>query len=80
MRVFAPFTKTETLNDGTLYIEGVASSEEVDSDGEVVRADAIKNAIAGYTRFGGSGALRYMHQPGTTVILTTCYGRTEGGR
>jgi hypothetical protein len=61
MRIYAPFIKTEEQRDG-LRVWGVASSEERDSDGEIVRADAIRGAIAGYVRYGGTGALREQHR------------------
>ena len=62
MNIFAPFSKVEEQDDGTIRLWGVASAEDRDSDGEITKADALRNAIGDYTRFG-SGALREMHQP-----------------
>lgn len=62
MRFFAPFQKVEEQADGTLLVEGIASSEAEDSDGEVIRADAIRKALPDYMKYGGTGPLREMHQ------------------
>ncbi|WP_271024969.1 HK97 family phage prohead protease [Rhizobium sp. RCAM05973] len=62
MKLFAAFSKVEDNADGTLSIEGIASTESVDSDGEVVKAAAIEAAIPDFMRYG-SGAMREMHQP-----------------
>ncbi|NTG73294.1 hypothetical protein G6M02_08125 [Agrobacterium rhizogenes] len=62
MKLFAAFSKVEDNADGTLSIEGVASTESVDSDGEVVKAAAIADAIPDFMRYG-TGAMREMHQP-----------------
>ncbi|WP_018610245.1 hypothetical protein [Uliginosibacterium gangwonense] len=60
MRLYAKIEKTEKQNDGTLKVWGYASTETVDSDGEVVSALAIKAALPEYLKFG---AVREMHQP-----------------
>lgn len=60
MRLYAKIEKTEKQDDGTLKVWGYASTEAVDSDGEVVSASAIKAALPDYLKFG---AVREMHQP-----------------
>lgn len=50
--------KTEELDDGTIKVWGIASAESLDSDGEIITAEAMKNAIDGYMKFG---AIREMH-------------------
>lgn len=60
MRIYGSFTKAEKQEDGTIIVSGIASSEDVDNDGEVVKADAIRAAIPDYMKFG---AVREMHQP-----------------
>jgi len=60
MRLYAKIEKTEKQDDGTLKVWGYASTEAVDSDGEVVSATAIKAALPDYLKFG---AVREMHQP-----------------
>ena len=62
--LFAPLQKIENSDDGdddTVTVTGYASSEVVDSDGEIVTASAIRDALPDYFR-DGTGALREMHQ------------------
>lgn len=69
MRLFGEFTKVEELEDGTLRVEGIASSETPDSVGDIMKASAIKAAIPDYMKFG---AVREMHGPsaaGTALAL-----------
>jgi len=58
MRLYAEIKKVEEQDDGTLKVYGVASSECVDSAGEIVLASAMRRAIPDYMRFG---AVREMH-------------------
>ena len=60
MKIFGDIAKTEKQDDGTIIVMGWASSEAVDSDGEVIKADAIKAAIPDYMKFAN---IREMHQP-----------------
>ncbi|KAA0686016.1 hypothetical protein DTW90_34585 [Neorhizobium sp. P12A] len=78
MKLFAAFSKVEDNADGTLSIEGIASTESVDSDGEVVKSAAIEAAIPDFMRYG-SGAMREMHQPmaaGTVDKAEVVEGKT----
>jgi len=59
-KLFAEISKVEEQDDGTIKVWGFASSEAVDSDGEVITADAMKAALPDYMKFG---AVREMHQP-----------------
>lgn len=59
MKLYGEISKTEAQDDGTLKVEGFASSEAVDSDGETVTAEAMKAALPDYMKFG---AVREMHQ------------------
>jgi len=59
-RLYADIAKVEEQTDGTLRVFGFASSESVDSDGEVITSDAMKAALPDYMKFG---AVREMHQP-----------------
>lgn len=59
MRLYGAFTKVQKQADGTLYVEGVASSEAVDAAGEIVKASAMQAALPDYLKFP---ALREMHQ------------------
>jgi len=67
MRLYGVIQKIEPQDDGTVRVHGIASSEVVDDQGEIVRADAMRVAIPDYMRFP---ALREMHQlsaAGTTL-------------
>src|SRR5215475_3053232 len=67
MRLYGAIQKIEPQDDGTVRVHGIATSEAVDEQGEIVRADAIRAAIPDYMRFP---ALREMHQlsaAGTTL-------------
>ncbi len=57
-KLYAEIAKMEAQDDGTVKVWGYASSEAVDSDGEVVAAEAMKAAIPDYMKFG---AVREMH-------------------
>lgn len=58
MKLYGEISKTEAQDDGTIKVWGYASSEAVDSDGEVVTSEAMKAAIPDYMKFG---AVREMH-------------------
>jgi uncharacterized protein DUF6582 len=67
MRLYGAIQKVEPQDDGTVRVHGIATSEAVDDQGEIVRAEAIRAAIPDYMRFP---ALREMHQlsaAGTTL-------------
>ena len=67
MRLYGAIQKVEPQDDVTVRVHGIATSEAVDDQGEIVRADAIRAAIPDYMRFP---ALREMHQlsaAGTTL-------------
>jgi hypothetical protein len=72
MRLYGAIQKVEPQDDGTVRVHGIATSEAVDEQGEIVRADAIRAAIPDYMRFP---ALREMHQlsaAGTTLEAEVC--------
>jgi hypothetical protein len=81
LKLFGNISKVNENDDGTLTVSGIASSESIDSDGEIILADAIKNSIGDYMKFGGTGALREMHQniaAGTTLSMKVSDdGKTE---
>lgn len=58
MKIYGSIEKTEPQDDGTIKVWGYASSEVVDSSGEVVSSAAMKAAIPDYMAFG---AVREMH-------------------
>src|ERR1700719_4043594 len=72
MRLYGAIQKVEPQDDGTVRVYGIATSEALDEQGEIVRADAIRAAIPDYMRFP---ALREMHQlsaAGTTLEAEVC--------
>lgn len=58
-KVYADIAKTEELDDGTVKVWGYASSEAEDSDGETIKADAMKAALPDYMKWAN---VREMHQ------------------
>jgi hypothetical protein len=72
MRLYGAIEKVEAQSDGTVRVHGIASSEAVDEQGEIVRAAAMRAAMPDYMRFP---ALREMHQlsaAGTTLEAEVC--------
>src|SRR5215813_13432513 len=59
MRLYGAIEKVEAQADGTVRVHGIATTEAVDDQGEIVRADAIRAAIPDYMKFP---AIREMHQ------------------
>lgn len=59
-KLYGAIQKVVDQADGTIIVEGIASTEDVDSDGELIKATAMKAAIPDYMKFG---AVREMHQP-----------------
>jgi hypothetical protein len=58
--LYAELRKIEDEDDETVKVSGYASSEVVESAGEIVTASAIRDALPDYFR-DGTGALREMH-------------------
>lgn len=59
MKIYGTIEKTEKQSDGTMIVMGYASSESVDCDGEIIKADAIRDAIPEYMKFAN---VREMHK------------------
>ena len=57
---FGAIEKFDSAADGSLMVSGIASTEAVDADGEIVTADAMRKALPSYLQ---SGTVREMHQP-----------------
>ena len=45
MRLYGAIEKVEAQNDGTVRVYGIATSEAVDEQGEIVRAPAMRAAM-----------------------------------
>lgn len=52
MRLFGAIEKSEKQSDGSVIIEGIASSEAVDSQGEIITADAMRKALPEWMNWG----------------------------
>ncbi len=67
MRLYGAIEKVEPLDDGTVRVHGIATTEARDDQREIVRASAISAALPDYMKFP---AVREMHQlsaAGTTL-------------
>lgn len=69
VRLYGSIEKVDEQEDGTLIVAGIASTEEVDSQGEIVTRAAMANAIPDYMKFG---AVREMHQPMAAGTALKC--------
>lgn len=56
---YGDIQKFEASENDTLLVSGIASSEATDADGEVITADAMRNALPAYLQ---KGTVREMHQ------------------
>ncbi len=61
MKIYGQISKVTKNDDGTLTVEGIASSDCVDVQGETITADAMKNALPDFFKYG-TGNLREMHE------------------
>lgn len=52
MRLFGAIEKFEKQEDGSILIAGVASSEVVDYQGEIISADAVRKALPDWMQWG----------------------------
>ena len=57
---YGAIEKFDAADDGSLMVSGIASTESVDSQGEVITADAMRKALPAYIQ---KGTVREMHQP-----------------
>ncbi|HEZ4220174.1 TPA: HK97 family phage prohead protease, partial [Neisseria meningitidis] len=68
-KLYAEIAKMETQDDGTVKVWGYASSEAVDSDGEVIAAAAMKAAIPDYMKFGAEREMHGSNAAGTAIEI-----------
>jgi hypothetical protein len=69
MNLWGPLQKVEDNDDGTITVYGIASTEAVDSAGEIVRADAMRAAIPGYLSFPALREMHTNHAAGKTLAM-----------
>jgi hypothetical protein len=65
--LFAKITKAIPLDDGSLEVHGIASSEDRDDQNEIIRSDAIRSALPDYLKFP---AVRLQHRSDTPIGTT----------
>jgi hypothetical protein len=75
MRIWCDISKVSENDDGTVTVSGVASSNAVDSDGEVITAQAMADAIPDYMKFAN---IREMHQSIAAGTALSCEVREDG--
>ena len=68
-KLYAEIAKMEAQDDGTVKVWGYASSEAVDSDGEVIAAEAMKAAIPDYMKFGSVREMHGSNAAGTAIEI-----------
>lgn len=75
MKLYGNIEKVEEMDDGTVEVGGFASSEDVDCDGEIIKADAMKAALPDYMKFAN---IREMHQPKAAGIALEAAVQDDG--
>ncbi|HGO8218088.1 TPA: HK97 family phage prohead protease [Neisseria meningitidis] len=68
-KLYAEIAKMETQDDDTVKVWGYASSEAVDSDGEVIATAAMKAAIPDYMKFGEGREMHGSNAAGTAIEI-----------
>ena len=75
LRLSGAIEKFDTNADGTLLVSGIASSEDVDSQGEIITADAMREALPHYLQ---KGSVREMHQPSAVGVPVSAHVDDDG--
>lgn len=75
MKLYGTIEKYEAQEDGSIIIEGIASSGAIDSDGEIITPDAMKAAMPDYMKFAN---IREMHQPKAAGIALAMDVQEDG--
>ena len=75
VHLFGAIEKFDTNSDGSLIVTGIASSEDVDSQGEIISAGAMREAIPNYLQ---KGSVREMHQPSAVGVPISAFVDTDG--
>lgn len=68
-KLYTEIAKMEAQDDGTVKVWGYASSEAVDSDGEIITAEAMKAAIPDYMKFGAVREMHGLNAAGTAIEI-----------
>ena len=75
MKLSGTIEKFEAQADGSVIIEGTASSEILDGQGEIAKADALRDAIPGFMRWAN---IREMHEPSAVGTALKCSVSDDG--
>jgi phage head maturation protease len=75
MKLYGTIEKTEQQEDGTIVVTGYASSEDVDSQGEIVTSKAMADALPDYMKFAN---IREMHQPKAAGVALEAAVQDDG--
>lgn len=75
MQKFRKFITISKIDEEEKMVYGWASTEDVDSDGEIIKASALEKALPEYLKFP---TLREMHQPIAVGKTTTADVKKEG--
>lgn len=75
MKIYGQISKVSDQDDGTVLVEGIASSESVDSDGEVITSDAMRAALPDYMKFAN---IREMHQAKAAGVAVAAEVQSDG--
>jgi hypothetical protein len=70
IRTYGSISKVTEQSDGTLIVDGIASTESKDSQGEIIKADAMRAALPSYMKFGN---VREMHQAIAAGTALACF-------
>jgi len=76
--IYFDITKSVDNDDGTITAIGIASTASLDSQGDIITAKAMADAIPGFMSQGGTGPLREMHQPIAAGIIKSAIVNAEG--
>lgn len=75
VHLYGSIAKFDACDDGSLLVSGIASTECVDADGEIVTAEAMRSALPTYLQ---KGTVREMHQPLAAGVPISAFVDDEG--
>lgn len=72
---YGEIKKFDLEDDGSMIVSGIASTESVDAQGEVVTADAMRKALPHYLQ---KGTVREMHEPLAAGVPVSAHVDDDG--
>lgn len=76
---WAPITKSEKQDDGTLIVYGPAASSDLDRDQQRLNADWLDEAMPRWLNDSGGGAVREQHDPKRAVGVGVGLSKSADG-